>query len=212
MEQTPPTGPRSPTAVRPPRRQAGWIPAALALATLLSGIAIGACGIVVLGRGPLLRYLMGSPDMVPVEAMDRIGRDLQLTPAERQAVQAIVYERMQKVEEIRTQGREDVSEQLDSLRDDVAKVLDAEKARRWRKRFEEARNAGFAPPPPDPGRWRPPPGMEGQPPPGGGQRPGGPPGPPPGEGGPQGRPPGAQDRPPQPSPGQDRGFRAPPPP
>lgn len=196
MEQSPPAAPVRPTAVLPPRRRAGWLPTILALATLLSGVVIGACGIVVVGRGPLLRYVMGSPDMVPAEAMDRIGRDLQLTPAEREAVQAIVYRRMQRVEEIRTQGRADVREQLDGLRDDVASVLDAEKARRWQKRFEEARNAGYAPPPPEPGRWQPPPGgagpREG---PGGlppGREPNGPQGPPPGPDGkaPLGPPPG----------------------
>ncbi len=179
MSAVPPPRPEPPRSLRRPGAPAAWLQIALAFGVLTSGIAIGACGVVVFGRDALLRRALGAPEMIPGQVMDRIGADLRLTPEQAAEVQAAIAKRMARVDEIRSSSRDEIRSEFDGLREDVAALLDADRARLWRQRFEEARHAGYQPPPPpEPGRWQAPPGA--------GPRPGGegmPPAPA-GEGGP----------------------------
>jgi len=137
---------RTDSAPRPPRLQ-DWRQTGLALLVLLSGIVIGACGAVIIGKQMLVSSIARGPDDMPGEVVDRIAMDLRLSPDQIAQVHEIIGRRMRRVEEIRSSHFQDVAQEFDLMRDEVAQVLPPEQARMWRQRFDEARRLGFAAPP-----------------------------------------------------------------
>jgi len=142
-------------APAPPKpKSRGWVQVLLGIAILLCGMLIGAGGAVLVGRGLILRQ----STQVSGAIVRHMSRRLNLTPQQERDVRRIVREHMEQVDQIRNQGRRDIEEELDAMRDEVADVLTPQQAQAWRRQFERVRRV--APPPPG-GRWEPPGGHRG---------------------------------------------------
>jgi Spy/CpxP family protein refolding chaperone len=146
-----PDEPLPPPASAPPRSRV-WREVLLGLVILLCGIIIGAGGTVLVGRGILLGRGPGQPDRTSREIARHMSERLDLTPDQQKQVRDIVRTHMVRINEVRNRGRQEAEQELDLMRDDVAKVLTPEQAQAWRTEFERMRR--FAPRRP-PGGGRP---------------------------------------------------------
>ena len=146
-----------------PRKIARVRPVLLGLVILLSGIAIGAGGVLLIAPKKILPPFM-EPGLSAKFITERMTSDLQLSPAQAAEVQRIVKERMQALDRIREETSPRVNAELRQMKDELSKVLTPEQARAWKERLDKFRQMG-------PPRWSPPggPGPQGTP----GQPPGG---------------------------------------
>jgi hypothetical protein len=151
----------------PPTRKSSrvWLQVFLGLAILGCGMVIGAGATVLVGRR-LLNPPSKQPAQISRAIAGHLSRRLRLTPQQQRQVRDIIREHMERVNDLRNQSRRDAEQELDAMRDDVAKVLTPDQARAWRQEYERLRR--LRPPPPPGGRGGP-----------GDRRPG-PAGPPPG--------------------------------
>lgn len=162
-EKTPAEETRA-TPLPPPR------PASLSLQLLLGilifacGIGVGVGGVVIFGREWMLRDIRRPPD--PRQAAHDLTEGLGLTPEKRTEVEAIIVRHIETGGELREEHLQQVMEDMKLMEDEVAQVLDAETARKWRQRIEElpplGRGGHRGPPPEHHGG---PPSRDGRPPP-----------------------------------------------
>jgi len=122
--------PDSPTVLL--RRLHRWRMAFFGLVILLAGMLSGAAAALLVighfeGRAP-------SPP-VPVirDMLARVGPLLRLSPAQMEQVRPIFDKHVQQLEAISLKGRTEIVEQLKSMHEEMATVLDDEQMRRWQE-------------------------------------------------------------------------------
>jgi len=130
-----------------PGRSRSWLPLVLAVAILLLGIVIGGSAVILFGRSLVVGH-PGPAVGIPPDAVSRIVRDLAVTDDQRRAAEDAIFRRLRRIEDVRDKSITDIEAEFDGMREDVAKLLDEQQAKRWRERFDEARQEGFRPPPP----------------------------------------------------------------
>ncbi len=125
----------------------------LGIAILLCGMLIGAGATVLVGRTVIVPG--GRPPAQASGAIARqMSRRLNLTPQQQTEVRRILREHMERVNQIRNEGRQEAKAEFDAMRDEVAKVLTPQQAQMWRREFDRMRRLA---PQPHGGRWEPPP-------------------------------------------------------
>lgn len=127
----------------PPPSPSPWRQLVLGLVILVSGIAIGASGALVLGK----RMWVPPRDPMPRELMPRMTERLNLTPQQQKQIGQIVKRRLEAVGEIRAEMRPRIGEQMQLMQSEVAEVLDAQQKAEWRRWFREVQRARPGPPP-----------------------------------------------------------------
>ncbi len=135
-------------AAAPPARKTGaWKQVLLGLIILVSGIALGAGGTVILGRKIFIRQIERQRNgWLSVSIARRLTSDLGLSPQQTTQVEAIVKRRIEAVGRIREESRPQVEEQFKLMRSEISGVLDARQAKLWRDEFDRMQRARPHPP------------------------------------------------------------------
>lgn len=120
-----------------PRRKR-WRAILFGAIILLGGIAIGAGGtVIVLHRA--LTYAIHHPEVAPERVSERIRRKFDLSQGQTARVKSIIAARQKNLQALRRQWQPHAEKELDGIREDVASILEPDKARRWRERFDALR-------------------------------------------------------------------------
>jgi hypothetical protein len=130
--------PSSPVKLPTPRRKR-WRGVLLGVVILVCGIVIGAGGTVIVVHRAL-SHAIHHPEEASERASQRLRRKLDLTEEQTARVKSIIAARQQKIQALRRQWQPLVEDELLGLREDVAAVLEPEKAKRWRERFNGLRD------------------------------------------------------------------------
>ncbi|MEW6347631.1 MAG: hypothetical protein AB1646_01090 [Thermodesulfobacteriota bacterium] len=144
LSQCSPTGPDLPVA---PKRKR-WRSVLFGVIILLGGMVIGS-GSTLIVLHKLVISAIHHPEQVPKRIAKRISRKLDLSKEQAAKVQAILIERQKALLAIRREVYPRVEAELRQARDQVAAILEPEKAQSWRNRFEELRAQWMPPPPPE---------------------------------------------------------------
>ncbi|NOZ20045.1 MAG: hypothetical protein GXP25_03045 [Planctomycetes bacterium] len=116
---------------------------------LLSGIVIGS-GLTLLWLQNKLLYMLHHPEDAPNAIALRLQSKLDLTDEQTKQVEAILRERQKHSQALRREVQPRVEEQLAKARDEVAKVLTPEQAKRWHAYFDSMQKKWLPPAPPAP--------------------------------------------------------------
>lgn len=106
---------------------------------MICGLIIGA-GMTVYIMDNTIRDLLTQPDQLPERLLRQMDRRLDLTEAQRLQAESIVAEHFVTFDELRRQVQPEIQATLDSLRDDVAEILDPDQRETWRANFERIRD------------------------------------------------------------------------
>ncbi len=101
---------------------------------LFCGILIGSGATVFVGRAVLKRATEQS-DWLPKRITRQLDRELDLTGAQRDQVDAIMLTHFDALQQLRTRVRPEVDTILGGIDDDMRRVLNKEQEERWIKRF-----------------------------------------------------------------------------
>jgi len=114
------------------------------LCGVVTGVALG-----IIGIHAFMEYRFKHPEVAYMRLADSAGGDLNLTPDQRKKVDEILHK---KAAEFRvfltTELRARSDAHFDSLREEVAAVLDERQAAQWRRNFDEVRARSLPPFPP----------------------------------------------------------------
>jgi hypothetical protein len=110
----------------------------LAIVLLLCGAGIGV-GATLLLLVKHVQYVIHHPEGLPHHVTGRLRSVLDMSDQQAEQVEGILRTRMAALQEIHRRNRPLVQAELDGLENDVAGVLDAKQAKRWREWFEEKR-------------------------------------------------------------------------
>ncbi len=130
--------------VAPKRRR--WKSVLLGVIILLGGLVIGSGGTLIIVH-KLVISAIHHPEQVPKRMAKRISRKLDLSREQTAKVQAILIERQKALLAIRREAYPRVEAELRKARDQVAAILEPEKAASWKNRFEQLRTQWMPPPP-----------------------------------------------------------------
>lgn len=123
------------------RKEPGILPPYVEAALfLLCGLLIGA-GMTTFISDNSVRDFFTKPDQLPVRLVARMERRLDLTPSQRADVETIIAEHFATFDRLRRQVQPAVQATLDSMRDDVAAVLDPDQRSIWMENFQRIREA-----------------------------------------------------------------------
>lgn len=123
------------------------IQAALGIAILLSGFVMGS-GVTLLALKGIVRESLDHPDQVAERAAARLGRHYDLEANAEAEARRIFQARLENLAEIRREAYPEVNRELESMRDEIADLMDKpEDAKRWKKRFDQFQRR-IQPPPP----------------------------------------------------------------
>jgi hypothetical protein len=150
MTEAHPDMPSSSLELPVPRKRRPWRSLLLGLVILFCGILIGA-GITVIALQKVVLYAIHHPEQVPSRLTERLRGKLGLSDDQAKKIRGILKERQRAFQALRRATRPKVERELDRLREEVAAVLDANQARKWRSRFDRLRRH-WMPPPPQPER------------------------------------------------------------
>jgi hypothetical protein len=137
-----------------------WRMAFFGLVILLAGMLVGAAVTLVSIRHFTPQRPL-PPDAVVERMISQIGPRLRLSPEQRQQITPILRRHINRLEQIRAQGRDQIGEDLKEMNDEMSLVLNPEQQRRWQRYMESLPGQfrrGFGPRPFGPGEGRPAPG------------------------------------------------------
>jgi hypothetical protein len=126
--------------VSAPRRRVPWGAILLGIAILGVGIIIGAGGMVIITRS-MIQHAARHPEQIPEKAAQRLARRLDLSEQQKQQVQAIITDRLRKVNHVRQKMQPLIAAEVQKFHDDVAEVLTEEQAQEWDEIFERYRES-----------------------------------------------------------------------
>jgi Spy/CpxP family protein refolding chaperone len=118
------------------RKQRRWPVILAALVIFLAGMASGAAVTVVYAVNRL-QYAIHHPEAAPARIAATLARRLDLTDEQRAQVEEIVARRQVEIAAVRRQFQPAMVEQLESVRDEVAGVLDEDQRAKWTRLFEQ---------------------------------------------------------------------------
>ncbi len=112
------------------RRLHRWRMAFLGLTILIAGLVIGAAAaVLILPRTSPERS--ASPERGRQMMLERIMPRLGLSPEQARQIGPILQKHMQRLEEIREQGRTQIAGELDAMDEDLSAVLTPDQQQRW---------------------------------------------------------------------------------
>jgi Spy/CpxP family protein refolding chaperone len=116
-----------------PRRR--WTVVVMAIVIFLAGMASGAAVTVVYAVNRL-QYAIQHPEVAPARIATNLARRLDLTNEQRDEIEKIMTRRQTEIAAIRRRFQPQIVEQLESVRTDVAAVLDDSQRTEWTQLFE----------------------------------------------------------------------------
>ncbi|MBW8042513.1 MAG: hypothetical protein FVQ85_21305 [Planctomycetes bacterium] len=126
-----------------------WRMAFFGLVILLAGIVIGASSMSMISHRR--RPLHPPPPEVATESLlDEMERSLHLTPKQREKIDPILQEHMQKLDNIRTDARSEINEILGQMNEGITAVLTEQQKQIWQRRLQRLQRQ-FRPPGRGPG-------------------------------------------------------------
>jgi uncharacterized membrane protein len=126
----------SPQLPPPERRRRSWLTLLLALVVFVAGMASGAALAVHYAVGRL-QFAIHHPEAAPARIAATIERRLRLDDAQTAKVEQILARRQIEIAAIRRKFQPEIVEQLDSVRDEVATVLDEPQRAKWTTLFDQ---------------------------------------------------------------------------
>ena len=123
------------------------IVAVFLLLAVAAGIAIGAGGAVIYFKDKRFRH--PKPAEFAKEMTDRMAVVVNLSPEEREKVEALTLRRMEEVKRVRKEMFGRIREEFTGLSDDVDAILGPERAEKWSKDVKERTGRDRRPPPRD---------------------------------------------------------------
>lgn len=134
---------------RPSRRRSTLLMVLLGAVILLSGIVIGS-GVTLLWLQHRLLYMVHHPEDAPKTIALRLQSKLDLTDEQTKQIEALFRERQKHIQALRREVQPRVVEQLTQAREEVARVLTAEQAKKWQAYFDGMQEKWMPPMPPAP--------------------------------------------------------------
>ncbi len=138
-------GPVSPVGLSIASKKKRWRSFLLGVLILVSGMAIGTGGTVVVMKHIILHAIQ-HPEKVPQRITDRMRGKLDLTEDQAAKVKAILTERQKKIQDLLRQIQPEVDKEFEKAKEDVAAILKPGQAEKWRERFDRLRIWFPAPP------------------------------------------------------------------
>jgi hypothetical protein len=89
------------------------------------------------------------PEEAPARITERVRNKLDLTDEQAAKVKEIVARRQKAIQAIRREMQPRIEKEVDGARDEVAALLDPEKARKWRERVDLLKDTWLPAPPRD---------------------------------------------------------------
>ncbi|MHC4546702.1 MAG: hypothetical protein ACYTDW_21580 [Planctomycetota bacterium] len=114
------------------RRLHRWRMAFFGLVILLAGFIIGAASITILAPNRLTRPPQPAEKATRM-MIGRLRRELGLSPEQDEKIGPILQKHLQKLEEIRTNARTEITEQLQQMDEGISAVLTEEQKRIWQR-------------------------------------------------------------------------------
>lgn len=114
------------------RRLRRWRMAFFGLVILLAGIVIGAASITILAPNRLTRPPK-PPETATKMMIGRLRRELGLSQEQDEKIGPILHKHMQKLEDIRTNARTEITDQLQQMNEGVSAVLTEEQKQIWQR-------------------------------------------------------------------------------
>ncbi len=122
----------------------------LGLVIFGSGVLVGA-GAAVLTIHAVVTHRFQHPEDAFVKIVERIDRDLHLTPEQRKKVEDVISKKQREFFALISEGQPKMEAHLQSVRNEVAAVLDEKQAAMWKEQFDTMHSSLMPPflPPPD---------------------------------------------------------------
>ena len=122
----------------PPARCRRWLVWLLMVVVVVSGLAIGGAGALLVARNVVIG-LIQHPERTMPELAQLLGRRLRLTPDQVRRVEEILVAREKRIEALRREVQPRIGGELDKIEEEVSGVLDPQQRERWQKLFEQSR-------------------------------------------------------------------------
>lgn len=120
----------------PVRKTRRWRMVLLGLSIFFCGALTGA-GTVLYLWDSAFRNTISHTDQLPPQVTDHLRKQLHLSPEQAEQVEAILKKHMRAISEIRQESYPRFAEQVEQMKEEVARVLDANQARQWREEIEQ---------------------------------------------------------------------------
>jgi len=108
-------------------------PVIFSLLTLLSGIIIGAAGVLMIVR-PIEKPSL--PEEFSRKMLANLTKELHLTPEQKKQISPIVEKHMAAMDEIRSEARPKIRQELEAMNDELMAVLDNTQKQIWKERIQ----------------------------------------------------------------------------
>ncbi len=129
------------------------VPCRSRLRALLLGMVILLCGVVI-GSGATVIILhrvvihaIHNPEEVPGRIARQVGKKLKLTREQTAKIKAILTDRQKALLAIRREVYPQVERELQKAKEQVAAILEPEKAKSWNERFDQLKSQWMPAPP-----------------------------------------------------------------
>jgi len=129
--------------IKKPRR---WRAVLLGIIILICGALIGS-GVTVIVIHKMVLHAIRHPEQTPMRITNRIKSKLGLSDEQAARVREIIAARQKAIQAIRRDVQPRVERELEGAKEDVAALLNPEKARQWRERFDYLRKTWIPEPP-----------------------------------------------------------------
>lgn len=134
-----------------PRRR--WLTVLLGLLIFGAGFASGA-GVTIVVAVHRLQYAIHHPEEAPTRVAATLKRRFRLDDAQASQVEIIVAKHQVELGAIRNEFQPRVMAQLQEIRDEIGRVLDASQRERWNRMFDDVRDRWLPPAPPATGKQK----------------------------------------------------------
>ena len=105
--------------------------------TLISGIIIGAgLTLIITGGSDTRKSLPPGPEYISGRMVERIARELKLSPQQQGQLRPIVQKHMTVMDDIRRQARPKISKELKQMNEEILSILDKPQREIWQKRVQ----------------------------------------------------------------------------
>jgi uncharacterized protein YneF (UPF0154 family) len=112
-------------------------PVLLSFLILVSGIIIGAGLTFFLTRKIETKPMRQGPEHMSRRTVNRIVRELRLSPDQREQLSPIINEHMKAIDEIRSQARPKISKQLQDMNEQILGILNEHQKELWQERVQQ---------------------------------------------------------------------------
>jgi hypothetical protein len=131
-----------------PKKRGKWRMVLLGISILFTGMIIGA-GASFIAVHRAVQKTIRNPEDIPARIAHRIRKKLDLNEDQTKRILNIMRARQKNIQALRREYQPKLEKELNEVRDEVSGVLEPEKARKWRHRFEELKSNWLPPPPPE---------------------------------------------------------------